>query len=265
MDCRDSRQINRFLGLIDPFIVFDVVILLTPNSVFILLLMLLLVDRVLSKATFIICLDVEVAHNTIRALVTLQLEALMVLYHSRPIAQRYSATIANSVVLLFSCWSLSDCCRCFQLTEISGCFAHHLNLWLRRSVALLPVVSQVDEGANAACWSVVLLNHAILAIFLPHVGGQLVHGYVCVCLSHLLRIASVYHQNLLRRRVELPLICGIKCACARCQERKVVEIAVGILLTSQGWSSQHACRIYKLGAAWAIHIGYCAEALVLAK
>ena len=83
----------------------------------------------------------------------------------------------------------------------------------------------------------VLTCLAILAIFLPHMSGQLVHGYICVRLSHLLGITSVYHQHLLGARVKLPLICGIKCAGTRCQEWKVVEVAVGSLMTSQGWSS----------------------------
>ena len=91
------------------------------------------------------------------------------------------------------------------------------------------------------------------------------HGDVCIRLGHLLRIASVYHQHLVGGSVKLPLICGVKRACAGCQEGKVVEVVVAVRLASQGRSSQHACRIYKLSATRAVHVGHCAEALVLAK
>ena len=91
-------------------------------------------------ATFIIfkdiCLDVEVfAHDTIRALVALQLEALMVLN------QPHCSIATNStIVLLFSCWPLGDSRRCLHLGEICGHFAHHLDLWLCGSITVLLVM-----------------------------------------------------------------------------------------------------------------------------
>ena len=121
VNCGDSCCIDWLLNLVWPFIVIDSIVFLSSANIvfiFILFALLIFVDRgVLSPTSALVDrFEVEIAHDAVRTLVALQLEALMVLNHScrSTIVERHNTTA--SIVLFLSCWSLCNGRRCFHLT-----------------------------------------------------------------------------------------------------------------------------------------------------